>query len=676
MKRLLAAGADVNKATTNTGATPLYMASEQEHVSIVERLLAAGADVNKATTTNTTPLYIASELGNVSIVERLLAAGADVNKATTNTGATPLYVASEQEYLSIVERLLAAGADVNKATKNGETPLYIASQRRYVDIAERLITAGADVNKATTNTGTTPLYLASNNGYLRIVELLIAAGAYVNNTNRDSPLFAASINGHADVVERLIAAGANVNYQNVTGTTSLYWASQKGYTQVVEHLLAAGADVNNDASGMTPLFTASRGGYIDIVERLIAAGADVNKAKTNDGSTPLYVASLNGHLSVVKRLLIAGADKNITNKNGQLPIDVAKTPETRKLLESHDRIQGPPLKWQGWTRGDASMLDGIFGDDATARNFALCPVCMKYVERAEACMYMSHNCSTAKGYYHEELYKKYKNRDGIVNWCTICGRICKGHNHYNLAPVQGPVPAIIMGKDPFATSCEGEGGGGTTEKLLRFRRLREYAKELQARVGNIGWWEAMDALCEAMWDAPMFHTNALHTMLAEKKFNIPNTNFPLTLPPTENAPNVPNTAEPPIVHPSETEAFTNALYIDDANIIQFRHKKANGAWNRHEGQGQQISREAFIAFLKSMLENPTAEEFGKCWQYKTRSQQAALNATQKALVCDAPLHPEEVKAALDLTDAEQARLAEGYRKAFNAAMDTRKMYRP
>jgi hypothetical protein len=45
-------------------------------------------------------------------------------------------------------------------------------------------------------------------------------------------------------------------------------------------------------------------------------------------------------------------------------------------------------------------------------------------------------------------------------------------------------------------------------------------------------------------------------------------------------------------------------------------------------------------------------------------------------MCDAVLHPEEVKAALDLTDAEQAQMAEGYRKAFNAAMDTRKMYRP
>jgi hypothetical protein len=481
---------------------------------------------------------------------------------------------------------------------------------------------------------------------------------------------------HVDIAVRLIEAGADIN-KAVNGKTLLYIASYKRQLPIVEGLLSHGADVNKAASdGQTPLFVVSYYGYVDIVDRLIAAGVDVNKARTSDGATPLFIASEMGHVDIVERLLAAGADKTIADKNGELPIDVAETPEIRRLLEDHGRIQGPPLKWQGWTRGDASMLDGVFGDEETTKNFALCPVCMKYVQRSEACMYMSHNCSTAKGYYHEELYKKYKNREGIINWCTICGRICKGHNHFNLAPAQGPVPAIIHGQDPFAKSCEGEGGGGVTEKLLRFRRLREYARDLQKEVGKMEWWEAMDELCEEMWNAPMVRSKALKTMLEAKKFNIPNTNFPLTLPPTENAPNVPNTAEAPVVHPSETEAFSNAMYIDDTNILQFRHKRSNGTWNRHEGPGQQISREAFVEWLKSMLENPTAEEFGKCWQYKTRSQQAALNASQKALVCDAVLHPEEVKAALDLEDAEQAKLAEGYRKAFNAAMDTRKMYRP
>ena len=164
-------------------------------------------------------------------------------------------------------------------------------------------------------------------------------------------------------------------------------------------------------------------------------------------------------------------------------------------------------------------------------------------------------------------------------------------------------------------------------------------------------------------------------MLETKKFNIPNTNFPLTLPPVENAPDIPFNGEAPIIHPTETETMTNALYIDDTNILQFRHKRQNGTWNPHEGPGQQISREAFVGWLKLLLEDPTTEGFGKCWQYKTRSQQVALSEAEKAVLCDATLHPEEVKAALDLTDAEQARLAEGYRKAFNAMMDVRKIHR-
>jgi hypothetical protein len=246
-----------------------------------------------------------------------------------------------------------------------------------------------------------------------------------------------------------------------------------------------------------------------------------------------------------------------------------------------------------------------------------------------------------------------------------------------LGPSQGDVPPIIIGKDPFAPSCEGEGGGGVTEKLLRFRRLREHAKDLQDEVGKMDWWEAMDELCEEMWNAPMVKPKrVLATMLETKKFNIPNTNFPLTISLVENAPNIPYNGLMPIVHPIETEAFQNAMYIDDSNIIQFRHRKADGSMNNHDGPGQQISREAFVGWLKDVLADPTSFRFGRCWQFKTAAQLTALTAAQKAHVCDAILHPEEVKAALDMADEEQRKLAEGYHKAFNVAMDTRRTIRP
>ncbi len=631
-----------------------------------------GAGVNNpVNAAGRTQLYVAAINGNLEEVNRLIAAGANVNKARTDTELTPLYAAAFNNHQQVVERLVQAGADVNKGIS---PPLYIASFKGYENVVDSLINGGANVNKPSSHGGN--LYVASQEGHINIVNKLIAAGADVNRVEirGETPLFMASRQGHLNVVKKLIESGADINKHIKSGITPLYTSIEFGKPGVAEYLIAAGADVNKGDNAF-PLYLAARKSNMNILERLINAGADINKKLKDSGATSLFAAAFEGHLDIVKRLLDAGADKTIVNRDMKRASDYASTSAIRNFINSYGQNTSTALKWQGWSRGDATMLDGIFGDDATAKNFALCPVCMKYVVRSDACMYMSHNCAAAKGYYHEDLYTKYKNREGIINWCTVCGRICKGHNHFNLAPAQGPVPPVVHGSDPFASSCEVEGGGGITEKLLRFRRLREHAKDLQDEVGKMDWRQAMDELCEEMWNAPMVRARTLKTMLAEKKFNIPDTNFPLTLPEPENAPNIPYMGETPIVHPHETEAFTNALYIDDANILQFRHKKADGSWNRHEGPGQQISREAFIAFMKSMLENPTAEEFGKCWQFKTRSQQAALSVSEKALVCDATLHPEEVKAALDLADPEQARLAEGYRKAFNAAFDKRKMQR-
>ena len=726
---LLAAGANPNIAVKRDGKTALITTSINGNKDMIKKLIAAGADVNKMQTSpqDGTALVAAVTKNRDEVVDILLAAGADVN-LPTNEGKTPLRIAIELRYFKMGEKLLAAGANPN-LTKDGQSLLAVAfdilfkrpdglywkGDKNY-DILYKLIDAGADVNIRNPAWDGKTLFLETIllSARIRMFTLDLAtkvleAGARVDDTLPNGRtalhlLCRGSFESVSRILPLLLEKGADVNARDKNGGTPLHVLAEQGSAMILERLLEKRPDVNAVLmkGGETPLFIACTYNHKHIVEPLLAAGANPN-IPNKKGETPLfwlventdelynenneneneneneedkaYVIGLS--VDIVKVLLNAGADRTIRDEDGRLPYKVAKNPDIRALLKDpQDAEQGPPLMWQGWTRGDASMLDGVFGDEETAKNFALCPVCMKYVVRSEACMYMSHNCSTAKGYYHEGLYKKYKNSEGIVNWCTICGRICKGHNHFNLAPAQGPVPPVIYGKDPFAKSCKGEGGGDVAEKLLRFRRLREHARDLQAEVGKMGWWEAMDELCEEMWNAPMVRSRALKTMQETKKFNIPNTNFPLTLPPQNNAPNTPYTGEAPIVHPSETEAFTNALYIDDVNILQFRHRRMNGTWNRHEGPGQQISREGFVGWLKSMLENPTAEEFGKCWQYKTRAQQAALNATQTTLVCDAVLHPAEVVAALDMEDAEQARLAEGYRKAFNAAMDTRRMYRP
>ena len=141
VEKLIEAGADKELGTTlDTGnrrpvdvATPLIktylkttllcIAAREGRLAVVEKLIAAGADVNKARTTDGgTPLYIAAYHGHLTVVTKLIAAGADVDKATYR-GATPLHIVicnavstnhNIDNNINIMVKLLDAGANVNR----------------------------------------------------------------------------------------------------------------------------------------------------------------------------------------------------------------------------------------------------------------------------------------------------------------------------------------------------------------------------------------------------------------------------------------------------------------------------------------------------------------------------------------------------------------------------------
>ncbi len=705
---LVNAGADVNEIHSNNGLSPLLYATLNmtgRSTDFILQLLEMGVDVNQQSPKGDTPLLNAlnnTSSGHWAVPLELLAKGAKL------VGKDELYIAcSRNGSLALITKLLDAGANPNGDDPSKNPMDGIANYYYITYILQKLkllIDRGAKVTYHALKT-----YLTFDNTSHEIIKLLFS-NIELTSDQMNEVLISFSKNGHVSMIQMAFEAGAKPSEESIKASLEntrpiddstilkiielhaeaglrisdipyilSYFVTEKPTS--FKKLIELGADMNyplQQANGILPiLYKSIDNGWNEYINILLDNNADVN-IPSNNNYTALHLAAQHGNVDLVKKLLEKGANKNLRTTIGKKPIDLAKTKEIRNLLKDPNEPKVPEAKWEGWTRGDAAQLDGIFGDDETARNFALCPICMKYVVRSDACMYMSHNCRTSKGYYHNKLYEKYRNSEGIINWCTICGRICKGHNHFQLSPASGPMPSIIYGEDPFATDCKREGGGGVDEKLLRFRRLREYARELQDEVGQIGWWQAMDELCEEMWNAPMARKRGVMTrMKTNKKFNIPNTNFPLMLPPTENAPNIPyTTGEAPIVHPEETDAFTNATYIDDKNIIQFQHRMSNGIMNRHAGSGQQISREGFKQFMKAMLEDPTAEGFGKCWQYKTKSQQIPLSDEDKALVCDAVLHPDEVKAALDLENPEDAKLSDGYRKTFNAMFDMRKAERP
>ena len=234
------------------------------------------SDANEADIYDRTPIWYASGNGHLEVVQALIAAKADVNRANAYYGRTPISQASENGHLKIVQALVAAGADVNKANNDGWTPITEASSKGHLEIVKALIAAsGADANKAN-NYGRTPIWWASHNGRLEIVQALIAAGVDVNKADNDdeTPIFWASHNGRLDVVQALIAAGADVNKASNNGDTPISRASSNGHLKIVQALIAAGGLTSSPTSILRILEQVVKNKDVAVIKIIVKAMND------------------------------------------------------------------------------------------------------------------------------------------------------------------------------------------------------------------------------------------------------------------------------------------------------------------------------------------------------------------------------------------------------------------
>lgn len=141
-----------------TGATPLYTATEEGHFPIVELLIKHGADVNRSPKgqvardlhiENQTPLLVACMKNHETIIRHLIEAGADVN-ATSERGSSPFLAICQHNNVELARLLMERGAKFDVEARNlydGKiNGLIVAAESGSFEILELLVDAGLDVN--------------------------------------------------------------------------------------------------------------------------------------------------------------------------------------------------------------------------------------------------------------------------------------------------------------------------------------------------------------------------------------------------------------------------------------------------------------------------------------------------------------------------------------------------
>ncbi len=617
-----------------------------------------------------------------------------VNKIINNQTFLSMMIATTK--LKVVETLLDLGADPNKIIgKYTIHPSYYSllfvNHAKKLDMLKLMISKGLDLNAPTEPHSFRQFIFEAISKQMRgtikgmddFLSYVIENSKGIINafSNIDyqmafsqgnyTPLsYACSVvmyENQVPVIKKLLESGADPNILNTDGLSAFSIAilTSRTLMKIFEHLLGHGMDPNlkdnfKHASdikiGLRPIELAILYELNKLIDLLIRKGANINAEEV------LYnITTICNTRPKLKKIF-----EDFLNRPG-LIIDekTIKAAESGKFRDEIselilEKANRKGVVWKGWTRSDAEKFDILFTEEG-AKNYSCCPVCLKYTIRQDGCLYMHHNCSAFEGFYHKELYRKYKSSMGEIEWCTVCGRICKNHRHYKVDNAQNPVPdfAVPSPRDQtvfFQNDCRGaNGGGGLPEKIERIRALRQFARELQDLVDEIPRNQALEQLTETMWNAPAasFFGYRTQKILKTKKWNFETANaFPPNAPPSQvannNAPNIlrPN-ANKDLLPTFSAKGSNNIAMNDGVPVVHFHHRLPDGTVKNHE---EGIGLQTLIDFLKDVNTKFGTEEFGTC-----------------PFQCGVRLHPDEVQRAFELFGAAeaQAALVADYRAKYN-----------